>query len=399
MRNQFIFAIIFIVFISCALGLGIVPGKTSVDFAPTLEKSYQVQIMNSEHKDMKLSISVSGKLKDYIKVSDESLTMLASEESKTISYTVKLPAYLEPGTHLSDIIILQLPESSDDSGAVVGTAIAVLSQVQVNVPYPGKYLISQFNINGKAQGEDTTFIFPIKSLGEADIVSVYANIDIYNKLNEKVASVNTDETSLLSKAEGEIVSTWKADVPNGAYLAKATLVYDDTSISLEKEFNIGTLDLVLEEIKVRDFSLGEIAKLEMLVENKWSEDILDVYTLTKIYGQDGRTLSEFKSPTYNIPALQKTVMTSYWYSTGFKEGTYDASVYLNYGQKSTQKDLQMKVSQNSVEIIGLGYVISEKSNKKSSSGVITILVVVVVVLILINVLWFMMLRKKLFGKH
>jgi len=393
----FIFALL-ILNINNVSSLGVSPGRTTVNLDQGLEKTVDLLIVNSENKKMEISISVSGELKDYIELSEEEFVMNPGEQSRTVRYKVSLPSNLGPGTHKADIVILEVPQSSGNNGATVGATIAVISQVVAEVDYPGKYIYADLNINGALTGEDVTFVIPMKSLGDVDIVSIRANIDIYSPTNEKIATFNTDEISLSSGSEGQIVANWKADVPFGTYLAKATIIYDSSTLAVEKQFNVGEAVLELEEINVRDFNLGQIAKLEMLIENKWSENVDGVYTLTKIFDSSGKTLSEFKSATYDIESLQKEVMVSYWDSAGYKEGTYDASVYLIYGEKSTQKDLKMKVSQNNVEIIGLGYVISSSSSG-SSSNVNTILIIAVVVLVLVNLLWFLMLRKRVFSKN
>lgn len=398
-RNYFnlIMAIAIMIMLSSnALAIGIAPARTTFDFSSGMERTVDVTILNSDKKDMSVSMHVSGDLEDFITLSGNSFRISADETSRVINYKVKLPSQLAPGTYKTDIVALELADESGEDGTVIGVSLAVMTRLIVNVPYPGKYIISELNINGAAPGEEVTFIMPIKNAGKADILSLKANINIYNKLNEEIYSFNTETINLVSGGEAELVGKWKNDEMAGTYFAKVTIIYDAEILALEKLFNIGNAELELEEISVRDFSLGQIAKLEMLVENKWGEEVLDAYTQTKIYDNSGNTISEFKSLAYNIPALSKSVMVSYWDSGGFKEGTYEASVYLNYGQKSTQKDLRMKVSQNSLEIIGLGYVISEKSSNKGGS-VNTILAVAVVVLVLLNLIWFMMLRKKLFG--
>ena len=73
---------------------------------------------------------------------------------------------------------------------------------------------------------------------------------------------------------------------------------------------------------------------------------------------------------------------------------YDTKVYLKYAEKSSQKNLQLKISQNSVEVIGLGYVVSSEA-KSGNNSLIIILAVAIGVLILINLLWFLFLRKRI----
>jgi hypothetical protein len=140
--------------------------------------------------------------------------------------------------------------------------------------------------------------------------------------------------------------------------------------------------------------LGEIAKLEMLVENKWSEAISNVHIETLIKDAEGDVVSNFESAAQDIGALNKESFVSYWDTAGVREGTYDAEVSIKYGDKTSEKNLKFEVSQNELVIVGLGYVISTDAGGGVDTIVI-VLVVVIVLMVLINLLWFLLLRKKL----
>ncbi len=373
--------------------LGVTPARTTLNFKPGEEQTISFSIINSESRDMNLVVYVQGELNKSVGIIGEnSFEMKSGEENKQMSYTFKMPQTLNPGLHTADVVIMQLPGKSGTSEAFVGAAVAVVTQIYVYVPYPGKYAESDMSVVNAEQGGEATFIIPVVSRGNLDLVSVKANIDVYNKMGEKVGSFNTAEISVPSGEKKDIVAKWKADVPVGMYRAVATLMYDGESLQLEKQFSVGSQDLDLQQVEVKDFSLGEIAKFEMLIENKWSEPISQVYAQTQIFDNEGKVMADFKSATYDIEPLTKTVMVSYWDTAGVRVGTYDSSVFLRYGQKSSQKDFKLKVSEQEIEIIGLGYVISSEKPAKNTSWYL-ILGAVIGVLILINLSWFLVLRK------
>ena len=159
------------------------------------------------------------------------------------------------------------------------------------------------------------------------------------------------------------------------------------------EFNVGSVELELQQIEVRDFKLGEIAKFEMLIENKWSDVMSGVYTETEVFNNDGEVMADFKSPTYELEPLSKEILISYWDTGGVHKGSYDASVYLRYGEKSSQKDVRLDVYEDRIDIIGLGFVISERGSK--GNNLVIMLVISIGVLVLINLAWFLWIRKKL----
>lgn len=379
--------------ISFSSALGITPARTTVDFSPNLKQSISLEVFNSgEGKDM--IVSVSGELAGYVTISTRQFSFLEGEKSKKISYEFSLPSDLEPGLHGADIIVLEVPKESESE--VVQATLAVKTQLRVHVPFPGKYAKSDIFISDYKDGK-IKFVIPVVSAGTYDLASVRANVDIFNKLGEKIDSFNTETISVESGKKKDLVYEWEVkDATIGDYLAVANLIYDGEVKRLEKRFKIGDKILELQEIRADDFSLGQIAKFEMLVENKWNEPIEDVFVDTKIFDERKQILSHFKSSVETIKALSKRVFISYWDTAGFEEGSYKTEVAINYGEKSVKKDLEFEVEENELRVIGLGYVISSGGEGPSdSSNLVVVLVIVVVLLVLVNILWFFILRKRM----
>lgn len=402
MNNKFIFILLvmLVLMASNVLALGVTPGRTTLEFEPGVEKEVAFTVMNSENKDMELVVLVQGELNQSIALSEVSFKMSASEASKTLKYKVKIPAGLSPGPHLSEIVVIQLPGKSSTSEAFIGASIGVATQISIFVPYPGKYAEAGFNVIGPESDGKITFVIPVISRGNLDLARVRGTIDIYGALNEKIKTLETNEVEVPSGQRKEIAAVWDAkDAAPGPYRAVATVLYDENTLNIEKQFNVGKRLLELAGMEVNDFSLGEIAKFEMLVENKWNEAIKGAYAQMIVYDGSGATMADFKSSTYDIPPLSKSLMTAFWDTAGVKKGTYASSLFLRYGQQSEQRDLKLEVSSNNINIVGVGYVISKgKAAGGGSNGLVTILVVAVIVLVLINAVWFLILRKKLSKK-
>lgn len=387
------FMIMFSVSSACALGVS--PARTTIDFEPGLKRVVEFEIINSDGKDMNLNaMVVSGELDGYISLPVKEMFVSAGEGSKKFSYEISLPGGLSPGIHKGEILIIESPGESDLSQTQVLATLAVVTQIHVYVPYPGKYANADMVIYNANQGENVLFVFPVVSAGEFDLTSVRANVDIFNSMGEKVDSFTTATISVPSGEKKELVYEWKADAPIGNYRATAGLIYDEGVVNLEKQFTIGSRELELKEIKVNNFRLGQIAKLEMLVENKWSEPISGVYIETKIKKDNGDVVSLFQSSSQSIEALSKQIFASYWDTAGVREGTYETEISINYADKSSKNNLKFKVEKDELVILGLGYVVSEDSDG-SRDSLVMVLAVVVGVLVLINLLWFLILRKKL----
>jgi len=392
------FVLLFGIFmIGGVLALGVSPARTTLDFESELEREIVFDIVNSGERDIDLALSAQGDLGEYIKIESPRVSLSFLEESKSLSYIVSLPKKLSPGLHTGKIVVMEVPEEAETAGSYIQATLAVAVQLHVYVPYPGKYANADLYIYGSGVGEDIRFVIPVVSAGKFDLSSVRANVDIYNKVNEKIDSFNTKSVEIPSGNKRELVYDWNADVLPGEYIAKATVIYDDGALNLEKIFNIGSRELELQEIVVNDFSLGEIAKLEMLVENKWGEAIGGVHIDTEIKDDGGDVVSSFESAAQDIAALSKQVFVSYWDTLGVTPGDYDAEVSIKYGGKESNKNLKFEVSENKLTIIGLGYVISADEGG-GADVIVVVLITIVVVLILMNLLWFLLLRKKL-GKN
>lgn len=390
MKRNILFIILLISMISIASSLGVTPARTTIDFKPGLQKTIEVQVIGSG-EEKQLGISVSGELAPYITPSTKKV-VLSNSNTKTVSYDINLPSTLEPGLHTGEVIIIEETKNNDDN--IVQATLAVKTQLHVYVPIPGKYAESDVFIT-EPTSEITRFAIPVVSAGTYNLASVRANVDIYNKLGEKVHTFNTQTISVESGSKKDLVYDWNRNVTVGDYLAIVNLIYDGETKRMEKPFKIGNKLLELQEIRADNFQLGGIAKFEMLVENKWNQDITDVYIDTKIFDQQKQILANFKSPVETITALTKQVFTAYWDTAGFTEGTYNTQVAINYGNESVSRSLQFEITENKLTVIGLGYVISSGGDAQGQSNLVVILLGAVIILILINLLWFLLLRKKL----
>ncbi|PXY71584.1 hypothetical protein CXX78_00250 [Candidatus Parvarchaeota archaeon] len=393
-KSFIFFFLISIILISNVSALGITPGRTTFEFEPGKQETVHFNVINSEHKDINLVVLIQGELNQSIAVSEVSFEMSASEEQKELSYTFTMPSDLSPGTHSSEIVVMQLPGKSSTSEAFIGAALGVATQIIVLVPFPGKYAESSLNVIGPEADGKITFVMPILNRGKLDLVRVKGTIDIYGALNEKVTNLNTNEISVASRERGEIVSVWDTtEILPGTYRAVATIIYDEDVLTLEKQFNVGERLLDLQNIEVNEFSLGEIAKFEILVENKWGEAIVGAYAQMLVYNQENEVMADFKSATYDFPPLEKALMVAFWDTAGVKKGTYDSSIFLKYGQQSQQQELKLEVKNTEINVIGIGYVISNKSGG-GTNNLTVILITAIVLLVLINLAWFFFLRKK-----
>jgi len=391
MKNKFllIIGLVWLVVIPNASSLGITPGRTTIDFKPNLEKTTPFSVLNTEHKYMQVMLMVRGELADSITLFDSLVDFAPSDESKSFNYKINLPGNLEPGLHTAEIVALEVPKPSEE-GTYVGATVAVVSQVYVYVPYPGKYVDVELNVLDAEQNSTATFIVPVVSRGKLGIGNVRALIDIYTSLNEKIGSIETDTRSLEPGARTELTAKWDVNVNPGNYLAKVTVFYDDESKSFEKEFSVGSQMLSIESILVNNFRLGEIAKLQILVENRWNQELKNVFANLLVYNHENQVMVDVKSAAEDIPALTKKELLAYWDTVGVKEGEYNGKLMVRYNEKSTDKNLLLKITDNNLDITGVGYAV-----RGGGGGInmTTILFILIIILLVVNLAWFIFFRR------
>jgi hypothetical protein len=397
MGRRFLFGFIFMFLMIIFLGefsssLGVTPARRTLNFEPGLEQEISFTILNNEGRDTNLLLAAQGELGEFMTSSSNKVFMSATEPNKELTYTVKLPEKLSPGLHKGEIMILEIPDEEAIENTRVLATLAVITQLHIYVKYPGKHAEAELKIVSANEGEDVTFVFSVVSNGKFDLTNVWASVDIYDSEDKKVGEFNTASIEVPSGDRRELVHAWGAEVPLGDYHAVASLIYDEGTINFGREFSVGTRNLVLQEIVARSFRLGEIAKLEMLVENKWTSLLTGVYVSTNIFNDIGEVVNNFESGAHDIEAESKYSFVSYWDTAGVLPGTYDTEVLIHHGEMLSRKSLRFKVSEDDLTILGLGYVIS--NGEGGGDSLVVVLIIVIVVLILINLVWFMVLRKR-----
>jgi len=393
--KRFFILMIGVLMMASVFAWGVSPARTTLDFEAGMEKEVSFEVINSDNEDLDISFFAQGDLAEYISLPTSSSSLSSGEDRKSFSYTLNLPSNLEPGAHTGDVVVMQTPKGTDSDDSQISATLAVITQVRVYVSYPGKYATAKLYAYDSAPGEPVRFVIPVVNVGKFDLTSVRASVDVYNKMGGKIDSFEMGPIEIANGGRKELVYDYEGDLDVGEYFVEASVIYDeDGLISLEESFSVGGENLELLDISVDDFSLGQIAKLEMLVENKWSEAISGVYIDTKIIDKDGDVVSDFESAAQDVESLSKKSFASYWDTDGVFEGEYDAEVSINYGDKSSRKDLRFEVSDNELVVVGLGYVVSSEAKGEGMSTTVVVLTALVVLLILMNLFWFFIFRKK-----
>ena len=382
------FLSILIILAQPIFALGVTPARTVVDFEPSLKKSVTIKVTNNEQKDFKVIAYVRGELINYTDIKEKIITIKRTEQYKEFTYDVILPKNMKmPGIHKSEIVLIELQEFEAEEQIVITASASVVSELIVRVPYPEKYAEAQFHISGDVK-EETRFVIPIFNYGKENIESVKAKIRILGATYEEVALLETNEISVNTKQEGKLVASWKAEVNPGMYHAVAEIEYDGKPIKLEKNFGVGDLLIEIKDIKVNDFKLGGIARLDIYLKSKWNQPIESIYADVVILDKD-QEIYTFKTNSINLQSLSEGKLEAYWDTKGISVGRYNTKISLNYAGKITEKLLELQVNIDSIntgltaEVIAPGEGIDKN----------TILVTLVIIMIAINIGWLIYIKK------
>jgi len=204
-----------------------------------------------------------------------------------------------------------------------------------------------------------------------------------------VAVLHSDEYSINPGEEQKIITTWETENA-GSYFAEATIEYDEKIMQLSERFDVGNLEIEIERIEVNNFKIGQIAKLDVYLRNKWNKPV-KVEGKAEIF-KDNSLVSTFNAIPVDILQGSSAVMNAYWNTEGIQPGEYDISVKATYEGKTSEKSFTSIVS---LQDIKFNDFVSGKVIAKKGSQNTTLLIIAVFVLIIVNVLLFIYINKRL----
>jgi hypothetical protein len=364
--------------------IGLAPAKSDISYT-TAEQPSSFRIL-AETFPAKVLITTEGELGEYIRLEKES--MIINGPETRISFNVKLPENLPPGERKGNIVVLEVPKDSGGQNNVVAT-IAIMHLVKVDVPYPGKYVTGKAFITNTKVDSPIEFTVALMNYGNEKVNSAKASIVIRGPTNEEIASFSTDEKSIEPNREITLNGVW--NTPNaGNYNAEITVEYDGNTFDLDQGFNVGDLELAIEDIKVNNFKIGQIAKLDIYLRNKWNKP-MKVEGRVEIF-KKGKMISSFNTVPIDINEKSANIMEAYWNTEGMEVGEYDISVKAMYDSKVSERSFSSIVSIDNIQVKEY---VSGKVTKDRDSNRTTLLIAAVIVLIGLNIALFVYINKKL----
>ncbi|GAG03708.1 unnamed protein product, partial [marine sediment metagenome] len=262
------------------------------------------------------------------------------------------------------IVIREVTIGRGEKEISIGTMQAVISQLHVYVPYPGKYIVvTRVDIVEKKERNEVLFFVPLINFGGEDVESAKAEIDVMDMYGNIIDILETDERMVAAKSRAELSASMNlSKLTAGIYRVIVKVTYDGLITISENAFLRNDFLLIPLDISVRDFTLGDIAKFNILVENIGNVEVRDAYSLM-LFDRNGKHIADLKSVPIDFKPLEKKEMASYWNTKDVKRGEYAGKLILKYEDKSDEKAIRTLIGKNSIktEIIGVtGYAIMEE---------------------------------------
>ncbi len=256
-----------------------------------------------------------------------------------------------PGNHRIKIYVEQKDPPKDKSKPVtngISARVAVAHVIKLFIPYTKPFLKMEFTKATSVQkGDNAFFAFHLSNLGRQPINDLIVNIDLFDKDDKKVGTVNTPVIDLAPLTEQDVFTEWETKGAGvGRYRAVATAKYSDEIRTAEQAFLVGEVTIKINDIRFN--TTLNVAKIFADIESQWNEVLKGVTPQVNINAADGKTLETVKGTTFDIAPWEKQTLMLYFEKEKYQYGTYTAEVVLNFEGKDVKKSKEFYLTKEAI---------------------------------------------------
>jgi hypothetical protein len=313
--------------------LKISPAAIAVDFVPEKEVSVRFRVMGSGM----ISFHAQGPLASLVTFDKGNLSLQNASEGYVYAKLQFPKEIARPGSHEVLIVAEEvLPGPSTDASTRISSLVELASKLVIRVPYPDEYLEADLFVS--YENETSFFSFPVHNLGSLDLYGVSAVLQVFSPSGDLLAELNSSTVNLKKQQSGRLAAGWHGRI--GEYKAVGHVFYSGKKITLTRNFEIGSLELVVREIS---FVPGDISSLAVEVYNPWNRPVFASARIIVV--QDGKELAGFVTPTVKIGPLAEKTLVGYWESKNFASGAYGLRILVDYEARVTEKFYTVRLLQ------------------------------------------------------
>jgi|SRR3989344_3805219 len=362
-----IFVLLLALVPSVSAYIGVVPPSepTFINFKPNFEVNYTIKVFGVT-STTDIVVYSEGDLNETITFDKDRIT---SQTGHILTATLRLPDAIEkPGPHKLFISIQTLPAITGPINPSEKVQIPII----IFVPYPGKYIEANFNVDNVNLGEEISFIINLINRGSQDLNTVYATVDIYDSRDVKLKTLETERAFMKSGESKDFLLKYNSNnlLGGGTYKAIATVNYDGETQKLEGSFRVGilTIDILNHTYELKKDAIN---KFNIEIQSNWNDRIEGIYAKVKIGDKETET------PTTGLDRFAKDTLTAFFDTTGLEKGIHEVNVSVFYDKNRTTS----KISQ--VKII-----------EEFKINMTMVLTAVIIIIVLIDIIWLIISKRK-----
>jgi hypothetical protein len=324
-------------------GLGVSPSRVTLRYVPNFlyEGGACFGIQSIGH----LELSPGGEFADNIKFLNSDDNQLYPEEQGCLQYTLKMPAVIDkPGPHRTLIYAIEVP---DETYGTIFAIVRVEHQIDIIVPYPGKYLeIIGFQAQNRDAGATVPITVDLINKGNETVDGVEGTVLIYDYQMNLIGTVKTNTAKKVEPEQTrQLSANWDSgDYKQGNYHAEVKLVYEINSTSAKTDFKLGGLDVSLIDYS-KEIIIGAIKPFFVIADSIWSETVKGVRAVVEVYNysNSSQSITSFETLTRDIPAWGTENLKGYLDTTNLNLGVYDLKIILYYENLSKVYDKNLSI--------------------------------------------------------
>jgi hypothetical protein len=377
-KISFLYILFFILTSTMVVGVGIgqYNREKQILFVPGLEKVYGFQLSDS----LKIDASLEGDLAQYGTINDPA----PGGPARNIEVVLRLPDYLEPGTHTLYIVATEHPSGT----ATVGGFSSVRVSMEVFALYPGKHPVlkglvtNDVNVNGS-----TVLGLFIINYGEEAIDNAHGTISVYNQNNDLVTILNTDSKSIPPygvETSSGILDTALFNMSPGNYRVVGNLTYDYINYDTLTEgmFIVGEMNINVLSTTTEMF-VNSTNKFLITLQSEWTGDIDNIYArITLPNGKAIKTPNvDLYKPSQGVKAT--ATVETYLETEGLELGPQNVEITLFYKGKSSTRNVMVNIVDGKPPVTEKPRIITP----------MVIFIAISVIIVLFVALYFLVFRK------
>lgn len=364
MKKLILLLITLAMFSSIVLSFGVVPADQGIMFEPGTTQEIKLKILNPDKQNVKLSLYAEGEGSKYVAIPTNLIELKGDE--RIITLKIDIPQDIqEQGKIPVKIVLRSVADSDSEQGTSITVDLVIIANINIVIPYQGKYLESQIFLPNIAYGKEANIAVKVTNLGTERIENVRAIVEILSPLNENIETLTSKEIPLAPKEEKILYIKWTPELLPGAYLAKSTVIYDGKNHNDQKEFMVGLRIVDIINIIADNFKLGEVNEFSIIIKNMWNQKLNDVWADVFLM-QDNSSLVSYKTSSNDLESYETRDLKAYLDTKDMSPGTYTLKIVLNYLQQKKEKALEVILSINKAEFPNLGKVLAVESTEKFS---------------------------------